>query len=140
MIEHLYFAFVPLVVDHMQYLLKWIRNNASYINFLTLQECRLDDVCLKVLLGGLETCRATTELNLSGNLMQASLRLLSEYAVSTQSIKKLNLSNNKISAIHIESLLNLMVHSGIEYLDLSNNPIGDKGAIILASFYHIVES
>ena len=40
-IEHLYFAFVPLVVEHMQYLLKWIRNNASYINFLTLQECLL---------------------------------------------------------------------------------------------------
>ena len=109
-IDHLYFAFVPLLVEHMQYLLKWIKKNANYINSLTLQECHLDDVCLKILLGGLETCRANiTELNLSGNLIQASLRLLSEYAVSNQFIKKLNLSNNKINAIHMESLLNLMV-------------------------------
>ena len=49
-----------------------------------------------------------------------------------QCIKKLNLSNNKINAIYMESLLNLMVQGGIEYLDLSNNPIGDEGVIFLA--------
>ena len=132
-IQKFHFAFVPMALDHMSLLIEWIRNNEKYLIALTLQECQLDDVCFKALFGGLLSTRVhLKEMNLSGNLIITSLNLITRYIIMNPMIKKLDLSSNKISPGNMSCLLNLLLQSDIEYLDLSKNMLGDRGAVFLS--------
>ena len=68
----------------------------------------------------------------STNLTDAGLIVLTDGLAGNRSILHLNLSKNDITQTGIEHFAPSLYKTGINELDLSNNPLGNNGVKVLA--------
>ena len=68
----------------------------------------------------------------STNLTDAGIELLSAGLVDNQTLLYLNLSKNDITCSGMEPFAPILLKTAIQELDLSMNPLGNNGVIVLA--------